>query len=134
MAFRSVLLLSLLMATACGDPGPTPEELAAKDLDRSCGRLYSSLTKVYQDELYKGGVAEVNFTEKPEWVTACAAKGLSEEQRKCMDPNIGGDDECKATLKPAEEKAKELRDLLLLPMTAKAPAEEPPTDGEAPPE
>ncbi|MCO4744825.1 MAG: hypothetical protein KC912_08550 [Proteobacteria bacterium] len=130
MTFRAIVL-STLMLSACGDPGPTPEEVAAKDLDRACGRLYSSLTKVYQDELYKGGVADVEFAEKPGWVSECAASGLSEEQRKCMDPNIGGGEECKTALEPAKDKVKSLTEALLAPMKAeKEPAEEKP-EGEA---
>lgn len=115
MTFRALLLPALLL-TACGDPGPSPEEVAAKELDRACGSLYSAMTKVYRDELYKGGVAEVTFSEKEAFVEKCAASGLDKAQRRCMDPNLGGGEECKKTLKPVEEKATELSEFLLAPM------------------
>ncbi|TNE84560.1 MAG: hypothetical protein EP330_29165 [Deltaproteobacteria bacterium] len=128
MTYR--ILIAAFLLAGCGDPGPTPEEVAAKELDRECGKLYSSLTKVYQDELYKGGVADVRFAEKADFVKECAASGLTEEQRKCMDPNLGGGEECAKALEPAKEKAKKLQDLLLAPMKEK-PEAEAPAEGEA---
>lgn len=128
MTYR-VLLLSALVLSACGDPGPTPEEVAAKTIERKCGMLYSSLTKVYRDQLYKGGVADVEFAAKEDFVKQCAASGFSDEQRKCMDPNVGGGEECEKAIEPVKEKATKLQETLLAPM--KADKDEKPAEGDA---
>lgn len=129
MLTRSLIITGLLLS-GCGDPGPTEAEIAAKELDRACGRLYSSLTKVYRDELYKGGVADVEFAKKGEFVAQCAEAGLSDEQRRCMDPNVGGGEECEKALEPVKEKVKALGETLLAPMKADDKKEEK-AEGEA---
>ena len=119
---RGVVLAGLagaLMLIGCGDPGPSPEELAKARADKDCGKLYSSLTKVLQDELRKGGVSGVEFGEKPGFVSLCAEQGLSEAQLKCLDPNLGGTEECKKELEPVAEKTKKLTEYLLAPMKKK---------------
>lgn len=115
---RYLLVVCLLGLGAC-DSGPSEENLEQAKSDKSCGKLYSSLTKVLQDELYKNGVSEVKFGEKAGFVEKCAAAALTDEQLKCLDPNLGGTEACKETLAKVEEKTKGLHDFLLAPMTQK---------------
>ena len=68
-ALSALLAAGLMLSVAgCGDPGPSEAELAAAKVEKDCGKLYSSLTKVYQDQLYKAGVADVDFMAKDKFV------------------------------------------------------------------
>ena len=100
---------------ACGETGPSEAELAAKKVERDCSKLYASLTKVLADELRKGGV-KPEFGDKDGFVNECAAVALTEPQMKCLDPNLGGSEECKKELEPVAEKTKKLTEYLLEPM------------------
>ena len=103
----------------CGDSGPSPEELAKLKTEKECSKLYSSLTKVLKDELNKAG-QKAEFGEKDGFVDLCAEQALSEEQMKCLDPNLGGTEECKKELESVKDKTKKLTEYLLKPMMDKA--------------
>ncbi len=115
-----VLALFGLLLGACGDPGPSPAELEAKKVERDCSKLYASLTKVLQDKLRQGGV-KPELGDKAGFVELCVNAGLDEEQRRCLDPNLGGTEACKKALEPVQDKTKELTDYLLAPMKQKQP-------------
>ena len=111
---RVVALFGLLVG-GCGDPGPSPEEVQAKKVERDCSKLYGSLTKVLKDRLREGGV-KPELGDRDGFVALCVESGLDEEQRRCLDPNLGGTDACKEALEPVKDKTKELTDYLLAPM------------------
>lgn len=122
---RGAWVLGLLALIGCGDSGPSEAELAAAKSEKNCSKVYSAMTKVLKDELHKGGVAGVEFGDKDGFVKLCVGAGFTEEQVKCLDPNLGGSDECKKAMEDKKEKVKELTEYLLKPMKEKSdkPAE-----------
>ena len=116
---RGVMVLGLLAVVGCGDSGPTEAELAKAKTNKQCSKVYSAMTKVLKDELHKGGVAGVEFGEKDGFVELCAGAGFTDEEIKCLDPNLGGSEECKKAMESKKDKVKELSEYLLKPMKDK---------------
>lgn len=122
---RVVLMAGLAGAflIGCGDSGPSPEELAAKKMDKECSKLYGALSKAVTEQLNKGGVGGVVLGEKDGFIKLCAEQHFTEPQLKCMDPNLGGTEECKKELEEVKDKTKKLQEYLLAPMKEKQKGE-----------
>jgi hypothetical protein len=116
---RIVFLLAttMMFATAC-ETGPDPIEVETAAARKVCGRLFSSSSKVYQDELYKRGVAEVKFADKTAFVEMCVGMKLSKDDLRCADPNLASSKDCKDLSADLATKHKELKEFMIAPTIA----------------
>ena len=123
--FRTLIIALLLPTIACEPSGPSEEAIQAKAQQKACGRLYEGQTKVLRDMLYKSQVkeADVKFAAKKDYVQKCIEAALSDDQMKCLDPNLA-DKSCEEKMKAVADKQKGLQEFLLGPMKEKAPKEE----------
>ena len=110
-----ILALPALLFLGCGEEGPTPEEIATAKSEKDCGKLYAGMSKVVTDQVRTAGI-KADLGDKKDFVKICMGASLSEEQLKCLDPNLGGTEACEKALEPVAAKTKELMDHLLAPM------------------
>lgn len=123
---RALSFLLITSSIGCEPPGPTPEEVAANRLEKRCARLYEGQTKVYRDALYKQQIpeAQVKFAEKDAYVAKCIEANLTDDQMRCLDPNLR-DAACEATMKEVSKKEGALKAFLFGPMSKSDTATEP---------
>jgi hypothetical protein len=110
-----ILALPALVLLGCGEAGPTPEELSAAMAEKDCGKLYAGMSKVITDQVRTAGI-KADLGDKPGFVKICVGAGLTDDQLKCLDPNLGGTEACKTALESVADKTKELQEHLLAPM------------------
>jgi len=107
-----ILITLIITLAGCGSGEPEIDPAVAQ-MTKLCERAHSSTVDSLKDLYTQAGKDLPELPTKEAYAEKCVSLAFTEEQAKCLDPKwSGGDVEgCKETMKPVEEKVKDLNKL-----------------------